>query len=408
MAEVCERCGVNGDEVRLFDGIYEGRMSSLCERCSIIENIPIIKKPAASQLRESERGVEGVYDRMKRMSGIREEKGDETYFQEDKLEELEKHPELELPEKDSLNLVDYFHWEVMKNRRRRGMSQKQLAENLGESEIVIQMIEKAKLPENAEVIIRKLEQLFQIKLRKVSERERMLSARDRVLEPILLGEDGKELEVIPEEEGSVFKEDEVEEPSEHLSHQLSQVWEVKREPEVECKVKEFGLEKKKMIYDREVIGESQIEKFEEKDFLDKFIPEKPAEQVRDFDLDKVDPRGVSIGELQRLHKRKVEVTRQEQIEEQRKIEERQRILEAHRERDRLKMEERKKAEQIEIQKAREERNRIDEERKHEIEERQKRESEDIDQYLGGSELLGGEQERVEDLDSVKEFDREFI
>ena len=41
MVERCARCNVNEDEVRLFDAIYEGRMSSLCERCSIIENIPI-------------------------------------------------------------------------------------------------------------------------------------------------------------------------------------------------------------------------------------------------------------------------------------------------------------------------------------------------------------------------------
>jgi len=46
-------------------------MSSLCERCSIIENIPIIKKPNASQLKESENTVK-VFDRMKQLSGIRD------------------------------------------------------------------------------------------------------------------------------------------------------------------------------------------------------------------------------------------------------------------------------------------------------------------------------------------------
>ena len=48
MAERCARCDVNGEEVRLFDAVYDGRMGQICERCSIIENIPIIKKPDIS------------------------------------------------------------------------------------------------------------------------------------------------------------------------------------------------------------------------------------------------------------------------------------------------------------------------------------------------------------------------
>ena len=43
--EECEICGISGKEVRLFDAIHEGRMSQVCERCSLVENIPIIKKP---------------------------------------------------------------------------------------------------------------------------------------------------------------------------------------------------------------------------------------------------------------------------------------------------------------------------------------------------------------------------
>ena len=70
--ENCVRCNVDGGEVRLFDAIYEGRMAKICERCSIIENVPIIKKPGGSQLKEAEMGRVGVYDRMKRMSGLKD------------------------------------------------------------------------------------------------------------------------------------------------------------------------------------------------------------------------------------------------------------------------------------------------------------------------------------------------
>ena len=70
--ENCVRCNIGGEEVRLFDAIYEGRMAKICERCSIIENVPIIKKPNVSQLKESEIGRVGVYDRMKRLSGFQD------------------------------------------------------------------------------------------------------------------------------------------------------------------------------------------------------------------------------------------------------------------------------------------------------------------------------------------------
>ena len=63
MVERCVRCDVDGEKVRLFDAIYLGRIEKICERCSIIENIPIIKRPDALKLKESERGkvYEGNY-----------------------------------------------------------------------------------------------------------------------------------------------------------------------------------------------------------------------------------------------------------------------------------------------------------------------------------------------------------
>jgi len=120
---------------------------------SIIENVPIIKKPATEQLKEAESGI-GVYERMQRIQGVKEERKKDVFFKEDKINELNSHPELELPEQKKLNLIEHFHWELMKLRRRKGLTQQQLAENLGESEIAIQMMEKSKLPENAETLIK--------------------------------------------------------------------------------------------------------------------------------------------------------------------------------------------------------------------------------------------------------------
>ena len=314
MVEVCVRCGVDGNEVRLFDAIYDGWMSCICERCAIIENIPVIKKPETSQLKESERGV-NVYDRMKRMSGIKDVKEEDAYFREDRLNELESNPNLETPEIEKLNLIEHFHWEIMKCRRRKGLSQKQVSEGLGESEIVIQMIEKGKIPEQPETLIKKLEQFFQIRLRKLSEAEKMRMLEKKESMPILIDDNGNELDSIPEETLPPAQEGES-----ILNSSNSE-----------------GSE----------IDEEEVIK----------IDEKGDVNIKDSDFNKV-----RIADLRDLHKRKIEVSRQEQIEEQQKIEERRRMIEARKEEARLKSE---------------------------------RESNELDNVLGGSELLGSDEREVD-------------
>jgi len=274
----CELCFVGNNKVKIFEGIYESRLINICERCSIIENVPIVRRPNTSQLKESELRI---YDRMKRLSGLsrfseQKPKKQDTFFVEDRLKQLEASPHLERPE-ESLNLMDHFHWEIMKQRRRKGLSHEQLAKNLGESVIVIQMLEKGKLPGNADVLIRKLEQFFQISLRKIDEREIIFREKFKKTktEPILLDEKGQVLETIPEEE-MIFIEDE----------------------------------------------ESEKEKLSE----------------NEFDLKKIDIKKVTIADLKKFHRRKIEVTKKEQVEEQKRIEERKSQLEALREKDRTEKE----------------------------------------------------------------------
>ena len=165
--EQCFRCEKSGREVRIFDAVYNNDFVKVCERCALIENIPLIKKPTTSQLRESEGSI-GVYKRLRRMAGLEKpvEKHESILEQ---IRKLEEHPELEKPEeKRPFNLVENFHWKVMRARRNRGFSHRQLGWALGESEAAIKMIEKAELPEDAEKLIKKLEQFFQIRLREKS------------------------------------------------------------------------------------------------------------------------------------------------------------------------------------------------------------------------------------------------
>ena len=69
--ELCELCGVTSEEVKIYDAIQNGRMITICQRCSIIENITTIIKPNPEQLKDSERPV-GILKRMRRIAGIEE------------------------------------------------------------------------------------------------------------------------------------------------------------------------------------------------------------------------------------------------------------------------------------------------------------------------------------------------
>ncbi len=282
--DFCSRCGVSGDKIRLFDAIFEGRMEKICERCSIVENIPIVKKPTSNQLKESEKSL-GVNTRMKMLSGIKEKKKVDSYFQGDRLRELEQNPTLELPQKEKLNLKDHFHWEIMRNRRRKGLSQKQLAETIYESEIAINMLENQRYPENAESVIKKLEQFFQISLRKISDIEKLMKQREKqYTKPVLLDEMGRELDRIPEPEVNLENENVMEE------------------------------EESKPRRSAEEISMERFDKLK-----------------KDLDLKEIDSKKVTINDLKDIHRRKVEASKQERNEEQRRIEERSKLVEARKE-----------------------------------------------------------------------------
>jgi len=291
MVKRCVRCKVNESDVKLFDAVYEGRMEWICERCSIIENVPIIKSPTLNQLNQIE--DKKAFERAQREARMNPKKR-ETFFVEDKLKELEQHPEMELPERQKLNLIENFHWYLMKTRRYKGLTQEQLAKAIGESPGIIAMVEKGKIPEKGEQVVRKLEQFFQMRLRKVSDIERLMKQQER--KPVLLNEEGKILERIPEPEIEIEEEEDFEEPKSDI----------------------------------------KIVKFE------------------DLNIKKINPEAVTIGDLKTNQKRKIEVTKQEKKEEQKKVEQREKMIEARKEELRLMRE---------------------------------KESKELDNMLGGTELL---------------------
>lgn len=360
--ENCFRCGQDSERVKLFDAIYEGKMITVCERCSIIDDIPIIKTPSSRQVNESLKAP-GVYERMKRLSGIRDEKKEEIILRKERLKELERNPSLELPDGKRLALIDHYYWLLMTTRRRKGLSQRQLAESIGEPESAIEMLEKGKIPENADRVVAKLEQFFQLKLRKVNEIEELLKRKEK--KPVLLDEEGRILNKIPE---SVVKYD-VEISSDEKAPLLE------GQEIVTCKVEnQGGAIDNREQRPKEGFFTKFIGKFLTKEDEEALVEEKNNESItqeqkanydkidemvrdKDFDVTKTDWNQIKIADLREMHKRRVEATRQEKIEEQKKIEERQKLIEA---------------------------------RKEELRQKKEKESKELDDMMGGKELLNRE------------------
>lgn len=180
----CSVCGTSEEEISLFDVISKEGVIKICEACSKREKLPIIKKPTTFQLKESER-TSSIYERLARLAGIKYDKAkiaektrefkkhttslreliEQNYKPDIKKEQMRKE-QAQKPE-----LIDNFHWHVMRARRARKITQKQLAKEIQESESAIKMIEQGMLPKDSYALIKKLEDYLGIKISKDTNKE---------------------------------------------------------------------------------------------------------------------------------------------------------------------------------------------------------------------------------------------
>jgi ribosome-binding protein aMBF1 (putative translation factor) len=148
-----EKCPICNIEEELVEVVGEEEITFVCKRCAEHNHFPIINKPSQEQIRESIK-FRGVKERLREAMPGKPEERKKT----DK--ELEGIVVKNLKKKDYPDLKDNFHWEIQHARRMKKLSQKQLAEYLAESEVIISMAEKGVLPENYTKLISKLEQFF--------------------------------------------------------------------------------------------------------------------------------------------------------------------------------------------------------------------------------------------------------
>ena len=173
MAE-CFRCGVTDEKEYLFDAITNEGVVKICERCSCLENIPIIRKPSNFQLKEAERN-QTVLERLSKITGVNREprKVEPINFDEKKYskkeEELRKVVEANYKRKANEakrreDLEDNFHWIIMRARRSRKITQGQLAKDIAEPESKVQLAESGVIAQEDDAFISKLEKYLNIKI----------------------------------------------------------------------------------------------------------------------------------------------------------------------------------------------------------------------------------------------------
>lgn len=171
----CFKCGVSGSNVRLSDVISSEGIVKVCENC-FSEDMPVVRKPTMLQLKESGVGQkkgQSVYERLSQMSGIKNQGIKKSALLE-KQEVILKNManrnfEMSLSESiEKVDLVENFHWIIMRVRRLKHLTQSQFAKEILESEAAIKAIEKGILPKNNSKLIRKIENHLGVKLVKSS------------------------------------------------------------------------------------------------------------------------------------------------------------------------------------------------------------------------------------------------
>ncbi len=175
----CIKCEISDEKALLFDAISKEGIVKICRRCNLEEELPLITHVKKEDGIERERNV---YNRLSKYSGIDpkehrkkfSEKGirkEEAFKAENKrLKDIvdenykKKLPE-EKPKRD--DLIYNFHWVIMRERRRKKLTQSQLAHELQESESAIKMIEQGYVPEEGgNRLILKLEGFLKINISK--------------------------------------------------------------------------------------------------------------------------------------------------------------------------------------------------------------------------------------------------
>ena len=180
----CSICGNEKEESMLFNAITKEGVVKVCRKCSIREEIPIVKERNVNQFKKREYPT--TYERLSAMANlnpqehknrIKELSNFERQRQNQELRKFLGKKELSFPnlkqhQPDAKpDLIRNYHWTIFNARRARKLTQKQLAEEMTESESAIKLAEKGILPDNYAPLIKKFQVCLNVTLFNSSQQE---------------------------------------------------------------------------------------------------------------------------------------------------------------------------------------------------------------------------------------------
>lgn len=169
----CNKCGTS-DQYRIYyDVLSPEGVITLCKVCCNSESYPIIRKKGYFESPPVEKR-QSVFERMQRISGVKvngnnlenNEKMNEFNQNLRKMVEDNVGNDVSSSLLSTEDMVDNFHWVVMRARRSKKMTIEQFARELREPIAVLRMVEEGKIPSSNPNIIRKIESFLGIRLRK--------------------------------------------------------------------------------------------------------------------------------------------------------------------------------------------------------------------------------------------------
>ena len=180
----CSKCGRSDNETPLFDVISDEGIVKICGACNLEENFPVVREPGEKIPMEGRKFVSRTVatseDKPKSMRDLVEKN-------------FNKNPLIGGEQKD--DLVQNFHWLIMRARRGRHLSPREVAEEVGVDAVTILRAERAMLPEDYHDFLMKLESVLGVNLFKSEKREeveRVYSGAGKVKSGINFNELGRE------------------------------------------------------------------------------------------------------------------------------------------------------------------------------------------------------------------------
>jgi len=172
----CQKCQIDEEHAKLYEVISPTGIEFFCRKCLVGVNYPQVKhkleleeeKPENPEL-FTERKVESDFDKRvgeatRRTSLALPQKGSQEEVKlRDLVDQSYKAAESKSTNKRE-DLIENFHWIIMRTRRKKCVSQEQMAQDLAEPLNAITMVEKGVLPEKDYELLRKIEIYLGVKL----------------------------------------------------------------------------------------------------------------------------------------------------------------------------------------------------------------------------------------------------